>query len=54
MDTIPAQRKRELRLMCLLKHSVRSVDPSTPLRANGLVEGKGCIGHYPGTAKEGT
>ena len=40
--------------MCLLKQVVRSVNPSTPLRANGLVEGGGCIGHYPDTAKEGT
>ena len=43
MDTIPTQRKRELRLMCLLKQAVRSVNPSTPLRANGLVEGGGCV-----------
>ena len=44
----------DLKVMCLLKHTVRSVNPSTPLRANGLVEGGGCIGHYPDTTKEGT
>ena len=40
--------------MCLLKQAVRSVNPSTPLRANGLLEAWGCIGHYPDTTKEGT